>query len=457
MAEVNFIETDAKKISDTVLEELENGVNEPLYPGDERRIFGEALVPVVVSLYNSLNDGCRQRLLRYARGKVLDALGENRDTFRLDPTFATTTLRFTVNEPFTSNIIIPAGLRVTGDFVRYFLTDSTVVLYAGSLSVDVTATAENGGAEYNAIAPGELVNIVDVSEVPLIDGVTNITEASGGGDMEGDDAYRERIRTAENRLSTAGTAKAYKYWALSANPLVTDAVVLSTTEKIERKVTVKKADSKRYVFVGGSYLLVDTLEVWDNQVAYPTKGVRGKDYLETYKDDLLEIEIYTDGVFATNSTLKIKIDRDMAGIVKIVPICAGGEIPDEGVLADVLAACTSDDVKPLTDRVQVQAPDVEYYDIEVTYWTTKANESEVVQNVEGSGGAIDQYVYWQGSTLSQDINPDELWKRITCPHWAEGLTGATRAVITKPEYKELPSTTVAKFSGNLKVQHFVKD
>ena len=47
MAELNFIETSAKKVSDTVLEELENGVNEPLYPGDERRIYGEALAQVI--------------------------------------------------------------------------------------------------------------------------------------------------------------------------------------------------------------------------------------------------------------------------------------------------------------------------------------------------------------------------------------------------------------------------
>ena len=32
----------------------------------------------------------------------------------------------------------------------------------------------------------------------------------------------------------------------------------------------------------------------------------------------------------------------MYGRVKIVPICAGGEIPDEDILADVLAACSAD-------------------------------------------------------------------------------------------------------------------
>ena len=77
--------------------------------------------------------------------------------------------------------------------------------------------------------------------------------------------------------------------------------------------------------------------------------------------------------------------------------------------------------------------------------------------MEGSGGAIARYIYWQGSALDRDINPDELRKMILCPHWEENLTGASRVEITKPQYKELPRTTVAKFSGNLKVQHIVKD
>lgn len=448
MSELNFIETDAKKASDTVLQELEGGVNEPLYPGDERRIFGEALAQVVVGVYNTVNDACRQRLLRYARGSVLDALGENRDTIRLSPTSASVTLRFGVNEPEASNIIIPAGTRASGDFVRYFVTDTTAVLYAGASYVDVPATAEAGGSEYNDIAPGEIDNIVDVSDIPLIDYVSNIDASAGGGDAEGDEAYRERIREAENRLSTAGPAKAYKYWAISANPLVTDAVVESDTERISR--TLKTYDG--HAFQGGANLLPDTLVVY---LPDGSEAVAETDYTATYDDELLTLAL--SGALADAENVTIEITREMYGRVKIVPICAGGEIPDEEVLADVLAACSADDVKPLTDKVQVQAPDVEYYDIELTYYTTKADESEVVQNVEGPGGAIDRYIYWQGSTLDQDINPDELHTLIRCPHWKEGLKGATRVNIVKPTYKELTSTTVAKFSGNLKVQHYVKD
>lgn len=448
MSELNFIETDAKKVSDTVLEDLENGVNEPLYPGDERRIYGEALAQVIVTVYNTVNDACRQKMLRYARGATLDALGENRKVERLTPTPATTTLSFGVDEPVASNIIIPAGLRVTGDFTHYFLTDSTVVLHAGALSVEVTATAEQGGEEYNDIAPGVINKIVDVSEVPLIDFVSNTEPTDGGAGEESDESYRERIREAENSLSTAGPAKAYKYWALAANARVSDAVVESETETVSRTLTTYAG----HAFQGGANLLPDTLVVYlpDGSVA-----AEGDDFTFTYEDELLTLALT--GGLADAAEVRIEITRKMYGRVKIVPICAGGEIPDEAVLADVLAACSADDVKPLTDVVQVQAPNVEYYDIELTYWTTKANESEVVKNVEGSGGAIDQYIYWQGSALDQDINPDELRKLILCPHWGDDLTGATRVTITKPEYKELPNTTVAKFSGKLKVSHIVKD
>lgn len=448
MAEIDFIKTEAKETRDIVLEALENGCNEPLYPGDERRIFGDALAQVVVAIYNKVNDASRQRLLRYARGKTLDALGENRGVPRLSGSFAKTTLTFGIHEPVASNIIVPAGTRVTEDFVRYFITDSTVVLPAGMLAVDVTATAEKSGAEYNGIAAGQLANIVDVSDVPLIDYVTNIDTSIGGGDKEGDEEYRERIREAENKLSTAGTAKAYKYWALTANARVSDVGVGVETERVSRTLKTYAA----HAFQGGANLLPDTLVVYLPDGSAATEGT---DYTATYKDELLTLELK--GALAAVETVNIEITRNMYGRVKIVPICAGGELPDETVLADVTAVCTSDDVKPLTDFVTVEAPAVENYDIELTYYTTKENESEVIENVEGADGAINRYIYWQGSALKRDINPDELRKRILMPDWEEGLAGATRLEIVKPEYKKLNSTTVAKFSGKLTVKHEIMD
>lgn len=235
---------------------------------------------------------------------------------------------------------------------------------------------------------------------------------------------------------------------MTANPLVTDAVVESETETVTRTLPVYDG----HAFQGGANLLPETLTVY---LPSGAEAAPETDYTATYNDELLTLSL--SGALTEAETVKIEITRNMYGRVKIVPICAGGEIPDEDILADVLAACSADDVRPLTDLVQVEAPTTFKYDIELEYWTTKASESEVVENVEGSGGAIDQYIYWQGSSLDQDINPDYLRKLILCPHWEEGLTGATRVNIIKPVYTELPSTTVAEFSGKLTVSHKVKD
>ena len=225
-------------------------------------------------------------------------------------------------------------------------------------------------------------------------------------------------------------------------------MVLSDREEITCTLPVYDG----HAFKGGDTLLPGTLAVY---LPDDTAATADADYTATYADNLLTLEL--SGALANAKTVKIKISRDMRGTVKIVPICAGGELPSEEVLADVLAACSADDVRPLTDRVIVEAPSVVYYDIDLVYYTTRANESEVVQNIEGSDGAINRYVYWQGSNLDQDINPDYLRKLILAPDWGEELTGATRVEITAPKFTELDSTTVAKFSGKLTVSHVVKD
>ena len=373
-SELQFIETDAGQIYDFIMYVLENKVAEELYPGDERRIFGEALVSLVVALYSTINDSERQATLRYARGEVLDALGEFAGVYRIEAIPATTTIRFSLKEAITQNIIITKGTRVTSDYTRYFATTETVVLQAGSLYVDVDAQSTEGGSDYNGIPVGEINVLVDL--IAYIDSVSNTSVTSGGGDVEDDEDLRERIRLSPANRSTAGPKNAYKYYAISADATIAD----------------------------------------------------------------------------------VYVDSPTPGVVVITPILYGGGIPNQDVLDRVLAACSADDVRPLTDKVEVSAPTTQSYDIELTYYTTASNESTVIQNIEGEGGAIDQYIYWQGSSLDRNINPDHLRKLILCPEDGEGnhLIGAERVVITSPEYMELNHTTVAKFSGTLKVSHEVE-
>lgn len=430
--DINFLEIDSGKILDDILNQLEQGVSEPLYPGDERRIFGEALAMVINAQYQTINDGCRQRLLRYARGDVLDALGENRGVSRIRPTPAETILQFSVENVLTMNVIIPAGIRVTGPDNLFFKTTQTVVLQAGKKTVNAPAESIDGGSQYNEIAVGKLDTIVDKSEIARISGVTNLVETFGGGNIEDDDALRERIRTAENAAS-CGTESSYRYWTISANAKIVDAAVSASEEIIRVEKTAKDAK----VYLCAPDLIPGTLKV---DCSYSV--------LSTDDDGLVTL-----AVDPTITTVTCSYRRKKDGVVTIMPILAGGEIPDDNVLDDVREVLNRSEVKPLTDKIEVLAPKTVPYDIELEYWTTSLDEAEVVQTIEGSGGVIDDYIFWQDST-SQDINPDQLAKRVLCPH--TGGTGATRARVILPVYHELDKTEVAKWSGKLTVRHSVR-
>ena len=442
-----FITTDAALIFEEVITTLEAGVDEPLYPGDERRIFGEALVPLFVAMYNAMNDAARQKMLRYARGEVLDALGERVDVIRMAPTEAATVLRFSMNSAIEENVIIPAGTRVTSDNTRYFATTQTAVIEAGDLFVDVEAVSEGGGTMYNDIAIGSVNVLVDL--IAFIDSVSNIEITAGGADEEDDDSLRERIRVAPSKLSTAGPVNGYRYWAMSADTSIADVSVKSDEETISRILEVNGGKA----YKGGSDLIAESLVVFLPDGTTP--AISGTDYNATYEDDLLTIELLTGGALTSSSELKIEIRKTNAGVVKIIPICNNGELPDETILDKVLAACTASKVRPLTDKVVVEAPKVHEYDIELTYFTTAANEGACIQTVEGEGGAIDQYIEWQAGGLGRHINPDKLRTLIYEPQW-DAAVGATRVVINSPEFTKLNDTTIAKFSGKKTIRHEVE-
>lgn len=228
MADFNFVETDSAKIYTAVIGKLMEECGEALYPGDERRIFGEGLVHVLVALYNEFNDKMKQRTLQHARGVVLDAIGERLRVYRAKPKSASATFRFSVSAAQSENIIIPAGTRITTDGSVYFATAETVVLSAGETSVEGLGVCTTAGVMYNGFAIGTIVTLVDL--IPYIGVVTNTTATAGGDDgepydTEGDNRYRERIRLAPATLSTAGPESGYRYFALSADSEIIDVAI----------------------------------------------------------------------------------------------------------------------------------------------------------------------------------------------------------------------------------------
>jgi len=142
---INFLEINSQTIYEELIRQFEQALNQTLYPGDERRIFLEQLALVIAGLKASINDTALQNLLRYARGEVLDAIGERTETPRLPAQKATVTLRFTLSAAQPTNVVIPAGTRATPDGKLYFVTTQNLIIPSGDTYGDVRAESTETG------------------------------------------------------------------------------------------------------------------------------------------------------------------------------------------------------------------------------------------------------------------------------------------------------------------------
>lgn len=431
---LNLVDVDSSTIYTDVVTGLESEVGEPLYPGDERRIFAEALVAVLVAYASKANDASRQTLLRYARGQVLDAIGERLGVERIAATPATTTVKFTLSATQDHAITIPALTRVTSDGSLYFATDEACAIASGETTGTVSASCQTAGSAGNGLLAGTLTTLVDLQ--PYVQTVTNTTVTAGGDDGEpytadGDDRLRERIRLAPNALSVAGPEQAYVYWAMSADPGIVDVAAFS--DEHDDELTCDVHDGM--AFVGGDLLEPEELLTVEGQ---------STGFTWEYADSLLAITLSE--ADKLKDAVAVKVHRRMDGRVKVVPLMEGGALPDEDTLQAVYDAVNDRDVRPMTDVVTVEAPTPVDYSISIKYWTTVDSEAAVVEAVEGAGGAIDRYVADQSAHLGRDIEPDVLKTYVM-------QAGALRCDVTSPARTAVSGLQVARLAGSPTVSH----
>ena len=448
MSDFEIVTIDPSEVLDRTLTTMEEYVGEALYPGDERRIFAEAMVAVHAQLANIMNDASKQTMLKYARGKVLDALGERLGVTRLPGASAHCTIRFSVQTPLEQDVEIPKFTKVTSDSTHYFAIPERVVLTAGTYWVESIAYAVNVGADYNGFTAGSITQLVD--KVPYISKVQNMDETSGGDDGEpytnaGDDRFRERIREAPNKLSCAGPRGAYQYWGLTSTKKIRDLQCVSEYETVRANYPVYDGNK---LFIGGSHLVQDTLAIF-------LDGKQTADYKATYDNDLMVVTLGDS--FKDETSVYIEIMRTLEGHVKIFPLMESGYTLDDEVKKEILSVLDDEKIRPMTDFVEVEAPHEVPFDIDITYTVTPTTESMLKEKIESSGGIIDQYIDWQTSKLGRDINPDTLRQLMLSAGWEDqSISGVLSVEITSPEKKELDSTEVAAFSGRKNINHIVK-
>ena len=168
----------------------------------------------------------QNNLLSYATGEYLDALGEYLLVSRLPAAKAVTNIQFTLSQALEEVYIIPAGTEITNGVVT-FATDSELIIAAGDLTGDVSASCTVPGEAGNGYLQGQLTTIV--RPMTFVDAAENTNETYGGADVESDADYAERIRLAPNAFSVAGPIKAYVFYTQSVSSAIIDVSVDSPT------------------------------------------------------------------------------------------------------------------------------------------------------------------------------------------------------------------------------------
>ena len=96
------------------------------------------------------------------------------------------------------------------------------------------------------------------------------------------------------------------------------------------------------------------------------------------------------------------------GVVKLYVLMQDGTLATEEMKSRVLAACSADEVRPLTDYVIVEDADIVPYDVEFTYYLQTGSSKSAADIAADVQKAVEQYTSWQDSKLGRDINPSRL-------------------------------------------------
>lgn len=119
-----------------------------------------------------------------------------------------------------------------------------------------------------------------------------------------------------------------------------------------------------------------------------------------------------------------------AGKVALYVLMDDGTIATQETKSAVLAACSEDSKRPLTDSVEVKDPQTVEYNIKFTYYIPSESTSSSADIEAAVDAAVKEYVSWQCSKLGRDINPSKLIGLLM-------QTGIKRVDLTSPSFTAL--------------------
>lgn len=125
------------------------------------------------------------------------------------------------------------------------------------------------------------------------------------------------------------------------------------------------------------------------------------------------------------------------GVCEIRVLLKEGTENKEGVLKIVEEALSAEKVRPFTDKVVVKPPEVDEFDVDVTYYIPREQQANAITIDAAAKAAVQEYIAWQTEKMGRDINPSQLVSQLMA-------TGVKRVEVNQPTYKTVEETHIAK-------------
>ena len=110
----------------------------------------------------------------------------------------------------------------------------------------------------------------------------------------------------------------------------------------------------------------------------------------------------------SSAIIDVAITSPTAGVVNVIPLLEGGEIPSSEILEKVEAQLLADTIRPLTDEVHAIAPTVREFEIVVDYWINDTDKTKSGAIQSAVQAAVENYRLWQQTKIGRDISPARL-------------------------------------------------
>lgn len=140
----------------------------------------------------------------------------------------------------------------------------------------------------------------------------------------------------------------------------------------------------------------------------------------------------------------VSVYSDIPGEVDICFILNGGQPPSQSILEELEKYLMEEEIRPLTDKVIVSAPDIEVYDIDFTYYINRSDRARASAINDQVQAAVQDYVGWQKNKIGRDINPDQLRKMVIS-------AGAKRLDIRNPDFRKISRRSIALLNADISV------